>query len=146
MNRLFDVKESARVLGVSKNTMYKYLNEGKVQSARGNVRGTFKIPTKSLEKFLGGPLPEETLPHPKQTSPEPLLPLRRESSEPVIVHVTPPTLTTKVVRILLVLALVMIILDILSAPNFSLNLQLVRLVFVALLGLLSYQFGGFIKR
>lgn len=145
MNKILTVKQAAKVLGLSTNTMYKYLNEGKVLAARGHARGTFKIPAKSLEKFLGGPLPEETstdLPE----RPESLQPLRRHPDEPVIVHVTPPTLTVKTVRFVLIAALVLIIFDILLTPRFSFGNQIVRLSLIAALSLLSYQFGGFVKR
>lgn len=147
MNKIHSVKQAAKILGVSTNTMYKYLNEGRVLAARGQARGTFKIPTKSLEKFLGGPLPEEAS---AQASPDnppgPLRLLRRPTNEPVIIHVTPPTLTVKTVRLLLIAALILIIFDILLTPRFSFGNQIVRLALIAVLSVLSYQFGGFVKR
>ncbi len=147
MNKILTVKQAAKILGLSTNTMYKYLNEGKVLAARGQARGTFKIPAKSLEKFLGGPLPEETPGRqPPSDIPSPLRPLRRQPNEPVIVHVTPPTLTVKTVRLLLIVALLLIIIDILLTPSFSFGNQIVRLSLIAALSVLSYQFGGFVKR
>lgn len=145
MNKILTVKQAAKILGVSMNTMYKYLNEGRVLAARGHARGSFKIPAKSLEKFLGGPLPEETPARPSD-DPESLQPLRQQSDEPVIVQVPPPTLTVKTVRILLIAALLLIIIDILLTPRFSFANQIVRLSLIIALSLLSYQFGGFVKR
>lgn len=145
MNKIYSVKQAAKILGLSTNTMYKYLNEGKVLAARGHARGTFKITAKSLEKFLGGPLPEEATENPTKP-PESLQPLRRHPDEPVIIHVTPPTLTVKTIRLILITALILIIVDILLTPRFSFGNQVVRLSLIAALSLLSYQFGGFVKR
>lgn len=48
----YSVKEAARLLGVSTNTLYKYLDEGKIKSRRIG-QGRFKIPAKELQEFLG---------------------------------------------------------------------------------------------
>ena len=144
MNRIYDVKQAAHILGISTNTMYKYLNEGKVQGVRGYQRGVFRIPSKSLEKFLGSRLPDDDSKISSNNTPK-LTPISKESNEPVIVQVTPPTIVIKITRILLIIALILVIVDIIMNPNFSLSNQAIRLSFIALLTLLAYQFGGFIK-
>lgn len=41
--KLYTVKQVAHVLGVSTNTIYKYLNEGKIKALRFGKRGRFRI-------------------------------------------------------------------------------------------------------
>lgn len=52
MKRYLTVKESAKLLGVSTNTIYTYLKEGKIVGRRIG-RGRFKIPYSQLEPFIG---------------------------------------------------------------------------------------------
>lgn len=52
-NRIYTVKEVARLLGFSTNTIYKYLNEGKIKSTRLGKEGRFRIPQKEVAKLLG---------------------------------------------------------------------------------------------
>lgn len=54
MKRFFTVKEAAESLGFSTNTVYKYLDEGKLKSKRIG-KGRFKIPYEQLEPFLSVP-------------------------------------------------------------------------------------------
>ncbi len=148
MNRIFSVKEAARILDLSTNTTYKYLNEGKIQAARGHQRGTFRIPAKSLETFLGAKLSDEDL---VRLNP-PLLtePTTNPDPQPkpteAIIHVTPPTFANRVARVLLIASLILIIIDLLLNHNFSLSNQITRLSLVSVLLLLTYQFGGFVKK
>ena len=51
MKRFYSVKEASNLLGVSTNTVYKYLEEGKVQSRRIG-KGRIKIPYKQLEPYI----------------------------------------------------------------------------------------------
>ena len=51
MKRFYTVKEAAEILGFSTNTIYKYLDEGKLKSKRIG-KGRFKIPHEQLEPFL----------------------------------------------------------------------------------------------
>lgn len=52
-NRIYTVKEVARLLGFSTNTIYKYLDEGKIKSTRLGKEGRFRIPQKEVAKLLG---------------------------------------------------------------------------------------------
>jgi excisionase family DNA binding protein len=52
MKKLYSVKEAAGLLGVSTNTIYTYLKEGKI-AARRIGKGRFKIPYASLYPFVG---------------------------------------------------------------------------------------------
>ena len=52
--RFYSVKETAKILGVSTNTVYKYLDEGSLKGKRLNNRGRFKIPFSELAPYLVG--------------------------------------------------------------------------------------------
>jgi len=52
MKRFYTVKEAAKILGFSTNTVYKYLDEGKLIGKRIG-QGRFKIPYPQLEPYLG---------------------------------------------------------------------------------------------
>lgn len=54
MKRFYTVKEAAEILGFSTNTVYKYLDEGKLKSKRLG-QGRFKIPYEELEPYLSVP-------------------------------------------------------------------------------------------
>ncbi len=51
--RYYTVKEAAKILGVSTNTLYKYLNEGSLKGKRLNSRGRFKIPLSEITPYTG---------------------------------------------------------------------------------------------
>ena len=136
MNNIFNVKQAAAILGLSTNTTYKYLNDGKIEAARGKARGTFRIPKSSLEKFLGSPIIDTQAPI-KPTPPVII------SNDTIIAQ---PTLAIKITRGFISICLILIILDVVINPDFSLDSQFLRLVVVAIFILLSYQFGGFVKK
>ena len=52
-NRIYTVKEVARLLGFSTNTIYKYLDQGKIKSTRLGEEGRFRIPQREVAKLLG---------------------------------------------------------------------------------------------
>jgi len=52
--RFYSVKETAKILGVSTNTVYKYLDEGSLKGKRFNNKGRFKIPFSELTPYLDG--------------------------------------------------------------------------------------------
>jgi len=148
MKKILNVKQAAKILGVSTNTMYKYLNQGTVSAARGHGQGSFHIPVRSLELFLGGPVPEEalsslekenTLPEPGSSIPAATVSVSQPASESV-------SLNVKVVRYLLLSGLVLAIADIATTRQFSFVNQLSRIAIFALLTLLAYQHGGFVKK
>lgn len=143
-NNIYSVKQAAKILGLSTNTTYKYLNEGRIKAARGHIRGTFIITRKSLETFLGSKLPENPLTDIQDTGAFSTSGSFKDAE--AIIEVSPPTLATKVTRVLLTLCLVLIILDIILGKNFSPLSQFGRLALIAVVFLISYQFGGFIKK
>lgn len=53
ITKLYTVKQVADVLGVSTNTLYKYLGEGKIKSLRFSKRGRFRISETELTRLLG---------------------------------------------------------------------------------------------
>jgi len=142
-NNIYTVKQAARILGLSTNTTYKYLNEGRIKAARGRIRGTFIITAKSLEAFLGAKLPENPL---KETENSLTSTSNGYKDAEAVIEVTPPALAVKVTRVLITIALLLIIADLLLAKNFSPISAFVKVFLVAIIFLVSYQFGGFIKK
>lgn len=53
MGKTYTVKEVAEALEFSTNTVYKYLNEGKIKATRLGTEGRFRIPEKELGRLLG---------------------------------------------------------------------------------------------
>ncbi len=51
-NKTFTIKEVALLLGFSTNTVYKYVNEGKIQSTRLGEEGRFRIPESEVARLL----------------------------------------------------------------------------------------------
>lgn len=141
-NNIYNVKQAAKILGLSTNTTYKYLNEGKIKAARGHARGTFIITAKSLETFLGSKLPDNPL---SEGGSSTKYGSRFKDTETVI-EVTPPSLATKVTRVLITVCLLLIITDIILTKNFSPISSFSRVALISLVFLISYQFGGFIKK
>jgi len=142
-NNIYNVKQAAKILGLSTNTTYKYLNEGRIKAARGHIRGTFIITAKALENFLGSKLPEDPLREAEGMS---TFAEANYKDAEAIIEVTPPSLAIKVTRVIIALCLVFIIVDTITAKDFSPLTQLARVAFISLVFLLSYQFGGFVKR
>jgi excisionase family DNA binding protein len=142
-NNIYNVKQAAKILGLSTNTTYKYLNEGRIKATRGRIRGTFIITTQALETFLGSKLPDASLQEVEKINS--VSPTLNQDSE-AIIEVSPPTLATKVSRILISLALLAVIFDLIFNKDTSLLSQLGRIIFITLIFLISYQFGGFIKK
>lgn len=129
---LYTVKEAADIVGVSTNTLYKYLLEGKIKAARGtHKQGRFRIPKSALEEFLGTTIPDANIATPSIT---PLPP-------------SPITLPTpsanksrkKLIRLLLLLALIALIIDTMINPNWTVSSGILRLFAFALLILIIYR-------
>lgn len=53
MSRTYTVKQVAEALGFSTNTVYKYLDEGKIKATRLGKEGRFRIPEKEVISLLG---------------------------------------------------------------------------------------------
>ncbi len=52
MKKTYTVKDIAGLLGFSTNTVYKYLDEGKIKSTRFGKEGRFRIPEREVAKLL----------------------------------------------------------------------------------------------
>lgn len=143
--KLYTVKEAAKIVGVSTNTLYKYLDEDRIHAARGSaIQGRFRIPESALEEFLGV----------KLSAPEPA-PLGSDlegSAQPqdipsgegqTLQDSRPSHLPTKIARFLLVLSLLAILLDLFISRSVSLPAQMTRLSFLLIMLLLAYSEGGY---
>ncbi len=154
--KLYTVKEAAKIVGVSTNTLYKYLDEDRIHAARGSaIQGRFRIPESALEEFLGISLSsqENSQPQAKLTDVSEVgqaKPTDSLADQPT--HI--PTVTLghrstglplKLARFLLILALFAILIDLVLSPTLNLAGTLTRLFFVAIMILLSYQEGGYRK-
>ena len=127
MDNIYTVKEAAKILGFSTNTIYKYLEEGKIKAARGQEQGRYRIPKQSLEAFLGQPL---------DTNPLISTPTNPSTSTSI-------TFPLKLVRLLLIFSLALIIADLATNPQISILTQTLRIITVSIFFVLAYQFGGF---
>ena len=123
---LYTVKQAAGIIGCSTNTLYKYLDEGRIKASRGTVQqGRFRIPQSSLEEFLGTSITDK----PKLLS-----------------SPTKNSLPLKLIRTLIVFSLLLILIDIVVTRSVSTTTQLSRLFFMVIALLLAYQEGGFVRR
>lgn len=146
--KLYTVKEADKLVGVSTNTLYKYLDEDRIHAARGSaIQGRFRIPETALEEFLGVKLSSpdtdttDTLTNRVTESPisqdSPLL-------QPTTYNLQPsPKLPLKLARFLLILALLSVLLDLIIARSVSLPAQFSRLFFLLCMLILAYQEGGY---
>jgi excisionase family DNA binding protein len=150
--KLYTVKEAAKIVGVSTNTLYKYLDEDRIHAARGSaIQGRFRIPESALEEFLGVKLSEPEPTPSTGTVPERNARLQVEqgssADEGTVPMVTTSTmnhkLPIKITRFLLVLALLAMLIDLFIARAVSLPASLSRLFFLAVTLLLAYQEGGY---
>lgn len=124
---LYTVKKAASIIGCSTNTLYKYLNEGRIKASRGTAdQGRFRIPQSALEEFLGTELPTS------------------ESRPPSVKFSR--SLPLKFIRLLIMVSLLLILIDIILNRSISFPAILNRLFFVAIALLLAYQEGGFLRR
>lgn len=53
MTKTYTVKQVAEALGFSTNTVYKYLDEGKIKATRLGIEGRFRIPEGEVVRLLG---------------------------------------------------------------------------------------------
>lgn len=141
-SHIYNVKQAAKILGLSTNTTYKYLNEGRIRAARGHVRGTFIITHKALENFLDTKLPDDPL---KEIDPHNTIP-GLDHAEDAYIEISPPNFTVQVSRIILIICLLLLILSQTIGSSFpiihTLSLGTTYFLFMILL----YQFGGFTKK
>jgi len=66
--KFYSVKETSKILGVSTNTVYKYLDEGSLKGKRHSNRGRFKVPYSEIEPYLVGEESTETREEPTITT------------------------------------------------------------------------------
>jgi hypothetical protein len=148
MATFYTVKQTAKILGFSTNSIYKFLDEGRLKGQRGNsASGRFKIPHSSLEKFIGSSIPETSIKQALQLLPELNIPPEKDfSSLPPTPIETPtaynPGLSLKLTRTLIILSLLCLLLDLVLSQNFSLPEQILRLTIMGILIILTYQYGG----
>jgi hypothetical protein len=171
MARFYTVQETALILGFSTNSIYKFLDQGRLKSTRGNSKqGRFRIPHTSIEDFLDTKLSETAVAsalaaskrnktQPPVNSPPPaaaptyqapprhiLTDKHQEVAhlEPLAGSAEPPTtpLGLTTTRLLILLILILSIILVVTAPAVSPLHQLLWLVTLAIVILLAYQSGG----
>ena len=153
--KLYTVKEAAKIVGVSTNTLYKYLDEDRIHAARGSaLQGRFRIPQSALEEFLGVKLDE---PEPMDsvgatftvarndevTTIDSSIPESHGQVEDLPLQSSTPKLPLRIARFLLILALIAILADLFISRTVSLPAQLTRLLFLFIMLILAYQEGGY---
>jgi hypothetical protein len=149
----YTVKEASLVLGFSTNSIYKFCLNGRLKANRGNSKnGRFRIPHSSLEKFLGTPLAEPSITAALAEHAVTTTQIKKEitalpsASPKLVVNSTVESSDTplplSIIRILIVIGLLLILVDLLATQDFSLFPQLLRLGIMAILIILTYQFGG----
>lgn len=156
IKKILNVKQAAKILGVSTNTMYKYLNQGTITAARGHGQASFRIPLTSLEFFLGSKIPEEALAALENTAKRNTPEVKSSkhlggdgavpAATPIQTESPPKTLATKTIRVLLLVGLALTIIDTVTSKQFNFGSQLTRIAVFAILTLLAYQQGGFLKK
>ncbi len=68
MSKTYTVKQVAQALGFSTNTVYKYLDEGKIKATRLGTEGRFRVPEGELTRLLGEKQPSTISPEPSLLS------------------------------------------------------------------------------
>ena len=149
MARYYTVKQASLILGFSTNSIYKFLDEGRLQGNRGNSnRGRFRIPHSSLEKFVGTRLPVNSITHALNNHSHHSMQTKKEFANSSIPPPTTsslpnlhPLLPLNLIRALIVIGFILILIDLLINQNFSLFQQLIRLTLMTILIILAYQFS-----
>ena len=167
MARFYTVSQTAKILGFSTNSIYKFLDAKRLKSTRGNSKqGRFRIPHSSIEEYLGTelsetavsqaltkaklkpkfPLPQPTQPPKYVSLPEPhhltfTAPALVQTHYPAPLH-RESTLPTNISRLLILIALIFTILEVITSPSITVMSQLFRLIILAIAILLAYQSGG----
>ncbi len=88
MPKTYTVKQVAQALGFSTNTVYKYLEEGKIKATRLGSEGRFRIPGEEVARLLGDRTPAIVVSAPNSPQAEPA---QSNPSLPVT-STTPPAL------------------------------------------------------
>jgi hypothetical protein len=171
MARFYTVTETATILGYSTNSIYKFLDQKRLKSTRGNSKqGRFRIPHTSIEEFMGTKLSEIAIARALAAStqvksprsdvtPRHLILNQPPSSPPKFVTKPSPTTATsttptqskptlkiplglKFSRLLILIALILTITETLTSPIITFSGQLLRISILTITILLAYQSGG----
>jgi excisionase family DNA binding protein len=165
MARFYTVQETAKILGFSTNSVYKFLDQDRLRSTRGNSRqGRFRIPHASIEEFLGTKLSEiavaralaaSTRAQSDAITPRHLIspdttkevtPAKREiQMQPEKKVVTKPPLGLAFTRLLILIALLLTIIETITTQSVTLTSQFFRLLILTIAILLAYQSGGSLR-
>lgn len=136
----FTVKETSILLGFSTNSIYKFLDQGRLKSTRGSAKqGRFRISKKSIEDFQGFAITDAQLElaRPSRKKKSVVRPtVTTETGEPL-----KPPIPLKITRMMILIALVFVIVDIFVSKDFSLFQQLIRLAMIGMITLVTYQYG-----
>lgn len=142
--KLYTVKEAAKIVGVSTNTLYKYLDEGRIKAARGSsIQGRFRIPATAIEEFLGVSLTTQVVDTPPIPVSVPKAPILRET---VSLSSTPPSFSLRLTRVLVILALLAMCIDLFTTPVVSVITHSSRILVGITLLLLAFSPGGYRRR
>ena len=150
MSRFYTVKQASLILGFSTNSIYKFLDEGRLKGNRGNSRqGRYRIPHTSLERFTGTKLPPDALATALNKQQSKKAQTKKASVTPTVTppepveiesHHPTPNLSIKIIRVLIIVGLTIILIDLLTSDNFSILQQFLRLGLMGILIFLTYQF------
>lgn len=160
MARFYTVQETATILGFSTNSIYKFLDQGRLKSTRGNSKqGRFRIPHSSVEDFLGTKLSETAVSKALSTSISPKtvdtprhlinpnlvneapLPKREVQAQPEKKIAPSLPLGLALTRFLILIALVLTIFETITGPTAPLS-QVFRFTVLTITILLAYQSGA----
>jgi hypothetical protein len=169
MSRFYTVQETAKILGFSTNSVYKFLDQDRLRSTRGNSRqGRFRIPHASIEEFLGTKLSEiavaRALAASTRAQSDVITPRHLISPEeyqlkseppPTTNHpptgeagrppTTKPPLGLAFTRLLILIALLLTIIETITTQSVTLTSQFFRLLILTIAILLAYQSGGSLR-
>ncbi len=144
MDKIYTVKEAALILEFSTNTLYKYLEDGTLESARGVGKQTrIRFPHSALETYLGSPLSEDHVLEKLNPTEYARHQVGATRESLTSTSTNPRTFPLLLARILIILSLLGIILDLILSQTFNLTTQLLRMGMIAIFVLLAYQFGGY---
>lgn len=162
MARFYTVQETAKILGFSTNSIYKFLDQGRLKSTRGNSKqGRFRIPHSSIEDFLGTKLSETAVAHALAASSQtkaadaprhlinpdipPTVSSPKEINRPQPHQkslTSKPALGLALTRLLILVALLLTIIEAITSPVITLTGQFFRLLILTITILLAYQSWG----
>jgi hypothetical protein len=146
MAKFYSVKQTAQILGYSTNSIYKFLDEGRLKSSRGNAtQGRFKIPHSSLEAFLKSKLPEDAIHQAladeisTQTKKENGRVVKNPENTQKPVALAYSAKSLYLIRGLIIVGFILLLIDILFTDAFNLLHHSLRIILMIILILLSFN-------